>query len=46
MEETIKDLKKQITTDKEIVKITFNNLPEEFPLSLIFDFVEYCDGNI
>lgn len=48
MKETIQKLRDQLKDVKEdeAVLIKINNLPEEFPISLILDLIELCGGHI
>ena len=49
MKETIKELRdklKDLPEDKDAVLVKINNLPEEFPISLIIDLVELSGGHI
>lgn len=48
MKETIKELRDKLkdVEENDAVLIKINNLPEEFPISLIIDLVELSGGHI
>jgi len=48
MKETIKELRDKLKDvgENDAVLIKINNLPEEFPISLIIDLVELSGGQI